>query len=145
MRIELTTHVDAGIEDLWAIVSDIEGWPRILDSMDAVRITSDGDFGEGSTALVKQPQIPELTWTVTSWRPGEIFAWRARVAGTTIDATHRIQAEGEGTRFTLSLHQYGPTAPLMALLGGRRNRRYVGMELEGTKRAAELRARERQT
>ena len=137
----MSTHVEASTEDLWAVVADIESWPDALESMNSVRITSDGAFGEGSTARLQQPSMPDLTWTVTSWRPESSFDWQTRFAGTTILATHRVEPDGSGSRLTLGVQQTGLTAPLMALLGGRRNRRYVGIELEGTKRAAEERAR----
>lgn len=139
MRVELTTHVDAPAEDVWAVVADVERWPDLLDSMDAVRITSSGELGEGSTARVKQPGMPELTWTVTRWQPGQRFDWQTRAAGTTTIGTHHVEADGSGSRLTLGLHQYGLLAPVLAVLSGRRTKRYVGMERDGLKRAAEQR------
>lgn len=139
MRVELTTHVEASIDDLWAVVSDIEGWPALLDSIDAVRITSEGALGEGGTARVKQPGMPEMTWTVTRWQPGKGFDWQTRTAGTTTVGTHQLESDGSGSRLTLGLHQYGALAPVFAVLGGRRTKRYVGMERDGLKAAAERR------
>lgn len=140
MLLETSTPVDAPPDAVWAVLADVERWPETSDSFESVRITSGDAFGEGSTARVKQPGMPELTWTVTRWQPGIGFDWQTRVAGTVTVGIHRIEPDGTGARLILEVHQRGALAPLLALLSGRRTRRYVQLELEGTKAAAERRA-----
>lgn len=141
MKFEFSTQVDATPDDVWAVVADVESWPSITDSMDEVQVTSEGPFGVGSTAKVKQPKIPQLTWTVTDWRAGRSFVWQTKSLGVTIIAMHEVQATSEGTRLTLGIRQRGLLSPLIELTSGKRTKQYVQMELAGTKRAAEERAR----
>ncbi|UYM07662.1 SRPBCC family protein [Solicola gregarius] len=141
MEFELSTQVDASPDDVWAVVADVESWPSVTDSMDEVRVTSEGAFGVGSTAKVKQPKIPLLTWTVTDWREGRSFVWQTSSLGVTIVASHDVRATSDGTRLTLGIDQHGLLSPLAQLMTGKRAKQYVQMELAGTKRAAEERAR----
>ncbi|UPK75355.1 SRPBCC family protein [Nocardioidaceae bacterium SCSIO 66511] len=141
MKFEISTQVDASSDDVWAVVAAVESWPSVTDSMEDVQVTSEGPFGVGSTARVRQPKVPVLTWTVTDWRPGRSFTWQTKALGVTSIASHDVEETTEGTRLTLGIRQHGLLAPVSDLITGKRIRQYVQLELEGTKRAAEERAR----
>src|SRR5262249_52015198 len=66
------------------------------------------------------------------------FTWTSRSGGITTAADHEIVAGPDGTsRVTHRIRQSGALAGVVALLVGRRARRYVDMEAAGLKRATE--------
>lgn len=137
MRFQLSAHISAPTSIVWLVLSDVGRWPSLTDSIERVRVDSTCRFGLESSARVKQPGIPELTWTVTRWDPGNGFDWQARSPGVTTVGTHLIERDGSGSRLTLGIEQTGWLAPPIALLSGKRTRQYVQLELEGLTRAAE--------
>lgn len=137
MKIEVSTHVAAPTSVVWMAVSDVSSWPSWTDSMERVQLDSMCRIGVESKARVKQPGMPEMTWTVTRWDTGRGFAWESRMPGLTTIGTHDIEPDGTGSRLLLSLEQTGWLAPLVELVSGKRSRRYVRLELDGLTRAAE--------
>ncbi|MFI0444681.1 SRPBCC family protein [Actinomadura sp. 6N118] len=138
MHHEVTIDINAPAETVWRLLEDVERWPEWTASIDRVERLTDGPFGEGSKARVHQPKLPAAIWTVTDFAPGRSFTWMARTPGLTTVASHDITPNPNGTvNVRLSLDQTGPLAFLIALLAGRRSRRYVAMEAAGLKRKAE--------
>jgi uncharacterized membrane protein len=69
--------IDAPIEKVWAEVADIEGQPRWMTEMKAVRLLSDGPVGVGTTgeADVRILGIPVVDpVTITEFEPPHRFA-----------------------------------------------------------------------
>lgn len=137
MRVELSTHIEAPTSAVWIVLSDVAQWPTWSESMERVRVDATCRFGVGSKARIKQPKLPESTWTVTRWDTGEGFDWESKALGVTSIGTHEIERDGSGSRVTLGFEQTGWLAPMMSLLIGKRARRYVEMERDGLRRAAE--------
>ena len=119
------------------VVSDIAQWPTWTESMERVQPDSMCRFGLESKARVKQPGMPAMTWTVTRWEPGSRFDWVTKSLGVTIVASHAIERADSGSRLTLSVEGTGWLAPIASLATSKRTRRYVQMELDGLRRAAE--------
>jgi hypothetical protein len=85
--------------------------------------------------------MPPLVWTVCELDDGHAFAWRTASLGVTTIGAHRIAPLDSGrTLLTLAVSQTGALASLVGLLTGSQTRRYVQMELDGLKRAAETAA-----
>jgi uncharacterized protein YndB with AHSA1/START domain len=140
MQFETTVEIDADAQDVWAVLIDAQRWPQWTDSTQEVVWLDGGTPSVGSRARVKQPGMPPLTWTVTDLEPGRRFDWRTSSVGVTTVGTHAIAPTADGhSRLTLGLRQTGPLAGLVGLLTGARTRRYVQMEADGLKRAAESR------
>ena len=140
MQFETTVAIDADTQDVWTALIEAQRWPEWTDSMEEVTWLDGGAPSVGSRARVKQPGMPALTWTVTEMEPGHRFDWRTSSVGVTTVGTHAVAAAGDGrSRLTLGLRQSGPLAGLIGLLTGARTRRYVQMEADGLKRAAESR------
>ncbi|GAA2576016.1 SRPBCC family protein [Actinomadura fulvescens] len=139
MHHEVTVEINAPRETVWALLEDVERWPEMTASIKRVERLTEGPFGEGSRARVHQPGLPAAVWTVTDFAPGRAFTWTARTPGVTTVASHDITSHPDGTvSVRLGLDQSGPLAFLVALLAGRRARRYVAMEAAGLKQKAEL-------
>jgi len=137
---EETVEIDAPIEVVWAVLSDVERWPRWTESMSSVELVTPGPLREGSVAHVKQPKLPMATFTVDGYEEGRSFSWTAAAAGVRSTGDHRIEATPTGTRATVVLEQSGAMAGFVGLAYAKLIRRYVRMEAEGLKREAESRA-----
>ncbi|GAA2135074.1 SRPBCC family protein [Actinomadura napierensis] len=137
MHFEVTVDIDAAPETVWNLLKDVERWPDMTASMSSVDLL-DTPLAEGSRARVRQPGMPAAVWTVTAFTENENFTWRSRSPGVTTTGGHEVRpGPSGGTTVRLTLDQTGPLAPLIALLLGSRTRRYVTMEANGLKTAAE--------
>jgi uncharacterized membrane protein len=138
MQFETKVEIDASAAAVWAALVDIQDWPEWTKSMQDVRWLDGDSIRVGARARIKQPGTPALTWTVTELDPGSAFAWQASSPGIKTIGTHAVSAAGEGrTALTLGLRQTGALAGLIGALTGARTRRFVQMEADGLKRAAE--------
>jgi uncharacterized membrane protein len=136
----LTTSADARADlgATWAVLRDVADWPRWTRSMTTVERLDDGPLRLGSQARIKQPGMQPLVWEVTTFEDRAEFSWTNRSPGVRTVGRHLLQANGDGsTRITLELHQTGPIAGLLNLMFGRRNRRYLDLEVAGLKAASE--------
>src|SRR3954469_10324097 len=131
MEHTLKFPVDAPPDDAWAVLSDVERWPEWTASMRTVERLDEGDLRVGSTARIKQPALPRVTWTVTDVVPGRSFTWEARSGGVRTKGIHTVEPDGDGSLVTLGIDQRGPMSWLVTLLYARRTKRYVAMEAEG--------------
>ncbi len=131
-----TITVGAPAERLWASVVDVESWPRWTTSMTEVRVLGGGVLGAGSQVLIRQPGLRVTTWGVTDFEPGRSFTWCSSTTGLRTVAVHSVQAAPQGSSLTLTVRQSGLLSPLVALLMGRKVRRFVAMESRGLAAAA---------
>jgi uncharacterized membrane protein len=139
MQFETTVQTDAPVEAVWAALVDVRHWPEWTESMQDVRWLDDDGIRVGARARIKQPGTPALTWTVTELDEGRAFAWEASSPGVRTVGTHAVtSAAGQpGSTLTLGLRQSGALAGVVGALTGARTRKFVQMEADGLKRAAE--------
>jgi len=130
MHTEVTTPVQASAERVWAVLSDVEGWPSWTASVQQVVL--DGPLAVGAVAKVRQPKLPPTAWTVTEVVPGRSFTWESKVPGSHAIGEHEITATGDGAcEVRLSLEQRGPLGRVIGRLYRGLTRRYVQMEADG--------------
>lgn len=137
MRLEATIDISAPSTKVWAVLAGVENWPEWTKSMRKVERLEGGPFGLGSRVRISQPGFPPVVWTVTEFEPGSGFVWEAKSVGMRTVAGHRVEARDGGSLVTLSVEQTGLLAGIFGLMYGAKSRRYVEMEAEGLKRAAE--------
>jgi uncharacterized protein YndB with AHSA1/START domain len=138
MQFETTVQTDAPVETVWAALVDVRRWPEWTESMQDVRWLDDEGLRVGARARIKQPGSPALTWTVTELDAGRAFTWEASSPVVTTVGTHAVSAAGDQlSTLTLGLQQSGVLAWLVGALTGARTRRFVQLEADGLKRAAE--------
>jgi uncharacterized membrane protein len=138
MRFEQSIDIEASQERVWDVLSDLEEWPQRIDTVDVVELLTPTPVGEGSRVRLKQPRLPEGTWDVTVWDAPSYFEWRQKSSGVTSVAGHRVEALEEGrSRLTLTLDMRGPLVLIVALFYKGLTNRYMTMEAQGMKRAAE--------
>lgn len=106
--------IEAGADQVWAVLVDIGHWPSWNPTVTSVRPLQDGPFGLGSTAEVRQPKLPQATWRVSRYESGERFEWITTSPGVTTRADHHVEPlDGGRSHLTLELHQTGPLAGLV--------------------------------
>jgi len=138
MRFEESIDIDAQQERVWEVLSDLEAWPRRIDTVDVVEVLTPAPMSKGSRVRLKQPKLPEGTWDITVWDAPSFFEWRQKSGGITSVAGHRVEMLEEGrSRLTLSLDMRGPLIPVIGLFYRGLTNRYMTIEAQGMKRAAE--------
>lgn len=113
MKLRHVIHIDAPPDVVWAVTEDIERWPEWTPTVNSVKRLDQGEFDVGSTALLRQPGLPEAKWVVTALIRGAQFTWESRIRGIRIIATHEIIATETGTQSTLHIDLSGPVVFLL--------------------------------
>ena len=116
MVLEDTIEIDAPADRVWQATIDVEDWPQWAPAMERIRREDSGDFKRGSTALIKQKQMPETRWTVTEINPGHSFSWQARVRGIDMVATHVITPGERAVTSLLRIEMQGLTIKLLGFI-----------------------------
>ena len=138
MRFERSIDIDAPQQRVWDVLSDIEAWPRRIDTVEALEVLTPAPLARGSRVRLRQPKLPEAVWEVTAWKPPSSFEWMQKSGGMTVEAGHRVEALGEArARLTLTIEMRGLLAPVMGRFYGDLTNRYLARESEGMRRAAE--------
>jgi uncharacterized membrane protein len=138
MRFKESIDIDAQQERVWEVLSDLEAWPRRIETVDVVELLTPAPMSKGSRVRLKQPKLPEGTWDITVWDAPSYFEWRQKSGGITSVAGHRVEMLEEGrSRLTLSLDMRGPLIPVIGLFYRGLTNRYMTIEAQGMKRAAE--------
>ena len=138
MHFEKSIEIDAPQQRVWDVLSDLEAWPQRIETVDLVELLTPAPITEGSRVRLRQPKLPEGTWDITVWDAPSYFEWTQKSSGTTSVAGHRVEALGEGrARLTLTLDMRGLLIPIMTLFYKGLTMRYMDLEAEGMKRAAE--------
>jgi uncharacterized membrane protein len=138
MHFEKTIEIDAPQQRVWDVLSDIEAWPRRIETVDVVDLLTPAPITKGSQVRLKQPKLSEGIWDITVWDAPSYFEWTQKTGGITSVAGHRVEALGEGrARLTLTLDMRGFLIPVIALFYKGLTNRYMNLEAEGMKRAAE--------
>ena len=138
MRFEKSIEIEASQRRVWDVLGDLESWPERIETVDLVALLTPAPISVGSRVRLKQPKLPEGTWEVTAWDAPSFFEWTQKTGGITSVAGHRVEALGDSrARLTLTLDMRGLLIPIMALFYRDLTNRYMTLEAEGMKRAAE--------
>jgi uncharacterized membrane protein len=138
MRFEQSIDIDARQQRVWDVLTDLEAWPQRIETVDVVELLTPAPVGEGSRVRLKQPKLPVGTWEVTVWEAPSFFEWRQTSGGVTTVAGHRVDALDEGrSRLTLTLDMRGLLVPVFGRLYKGLTNRYMTLEAQGMKGAAE--------
>ena len=139
MHFEKSIEVDAPQQRVWDVLTAIEAWPQRIETVDNVELLTPAPIGKGSRVRLKQPKLPDGTWDITTWDAPSYFEWIQKSGGATIVAGHRVEPLGEGrARLTLTIDVRGLLVPIMGLFYKDLTNRYMNLEAEGMKRAAEF-------
>jgi hypothetical protein len=138
MRFEQFIDIDAQPQRVWDVLSDLEAWPQRIETVDVVELLTPPPVATGARVRLKQPELPEGTWEVAVWDAPSYFEFRQQSGGVTTVAGHRVVALAEGrSRLSLTLEMRGLLIPIVALFYKGLTNRYMTIEAQGIKRAAE--------
>jgi uncharacterized membrane protein len=134
--LSIAVDIKAPPDRVSAVLRDIERWPEWTATMSSVRRMDDGPLAVGSRAKVWQPKLMPAVWQVTELDHRN-FTWVTRSPGIRVKAGHLVEANGAGSKVTLSLEFSGFLGVLVARLYRDLNRRYVAIEAEGLRKRCE--------
>ncbi len=138
MRFEKSIDINAPQEHVWEVLSDLEAWPDRIETVDSVEVLTPEPPSVGGQVRLKQPKLPEGTWVITVWDAPSFFEWRQKSSGVTSVAGHRVEAlEAGRSRLTLTLEMRGLMTFMVRLFFKDLTNRYMDLEAESMKRAAE--------
>ena len=138
MRFEQSIDIGSQQQRVWDVLSDLEAWPQRIETVDAVELHTPPPVAIGTRVRLKQPKLPEGTWEVTVWDAPSYFEWTQKTGGVTSIAGHRVEALKEvRSRLILTLEMQGLLVPVVGLFYKGLTNRYMALEAEGMKRAAE--------
>jgi uncharacterized membrane protein len=80
-------HVDAPVERVWDLWSNLESWPRFMSHLKEVRGTSEGR----SHWVAVGPAGTSVEWDAitTEWLPNEVIAWKS-IEGSMVENSGRV-------------------------------------------------------
>ena len=128
--------IDAPIEVVWSVFTDVERWPTWASSFTSVELI-DGPMRLGAKARIRQPGLPTVVWEVTKWEPGHSWTWTATSPGARTEASHVLTRVGDGTVAQQSITPSGPIGRLAAFVWRSLTRRYLAIEAAGLKQRSE--------
>jgi uncharacterized protein YndB with AHSA1/START domain len=138
MDFEISVSIDAPLERVWSVLTDVERWPEWTASMRSVTYAYGAKVAVGSKVRIEQPKLPAMVWEVTQVEARRSFSWMAKSGGITTLAVHRVSpGPRDGIVVSLGLRQRGPLAGLVGILTARLTRQYVQMEAQGLKQRCE--------
>ena len=115
MKLTDVVQINAPIEVVWRVTTDIEQWSRWTPTIDSIQRLDSGKFDVGSRAHVKQPGMPVTEWTVIEMIDQHRFTWRSRGFGLTMTASHELKTSPHGTENVLRLAmEYGANRVIFA-------------------------------
>jgi hypothetical protein len=138
MHFEESIDIGSGQSRVWEVLSDLEGWPRHIETVEVVELLTPGPLGVGSKVRLRQPKLPEGEWEITVWDAPSYFEFRQTSGGVTNVAGHRVEAIDDlRSRLTLNLDMRGWLVPVVAVFYKGLTERYLTIEAQGMKSAAE--------
>ena len=136
MLYENTLVIEAPIDRLWHLTTDITAWPAFMPTIQSLVRLDDGPLRVGSTARIKQPGQTPAVWTVTRIEPNREFTWETRRMGMRMTGGHHLEEVPGGTRNRLTIEVAGRGAGLFMALFGAPVRRAIRTENAAFQRKA---------
>ncbi len=138
MNHEAVVHAQAGPEDVWSFLVDVEGWPSWTPSVRRAQLLTPAPLAVGSRVRLHQPRLAPMTWTVTKLDAPVRFTWAAKAPGLHIVADHILSPASDGTTtIRLTIEETGGLARAIEPLTRGTTDRYVRIEAQSLKESAE--------
>jgi len=133
MKVTNSIEIHASTDSVWSVTTALERWPEWNPNVTEVARQDAGPLAIGSQVLVRQNGLPAAVWTVTVLEAKKRFAWKSRIRGVPMTATHVIEDMGPGARSRLELEATGFVALLLWPFLRPTIRRSIGIENDGLK------------
>jgi uncharacterized protein YndB with AHSA1/START domain len=138
MRFDDEVLINASIDRVWAVYSDVEHWPEWTASVRGVEYVEGDAVKVGARVRIRQPKLPTAVWEVRTVEPGRSWTWEASGPGVHTTAVHTLEPVGEQqTRVRQTIVQQGFLGKVIGRVYGGLTRRYLSMEAAGLKQRSE--------
>jgi uncharacterized protein YndB with AHSA1/START domain len=118
-RFETDITTEADPERVWAIWTDVGGWPRWHPGIAQASLES--PFAEGARGSSRAPGGPRSELRIGPVEPGRRFVSETILPLTRLRFEHQIEpAKGGGTTITYGVEMSGPATPLLQRVIGPR-------------------------
>jgi hypothetical protein len=115
MLIQDSVSINAPLDVVWDVTVDVDSWHEWSPTVTSIKRIEPGEFGMDKSAVVKQPQMPELIWRVTQYIPLTEFTWTTQMPGLSMTGSHLISREGDATISVLTLNMTGILSVIAAI------------------------------
>lgn len=139
MKIESQVIIQADIEVLWAVITDVNNWPMWDPHEEAARL--EGPFATGTKGWSKPKGAPDAHWVITNVEAGRAWGSESPLPGGKIAGQTTLEPLTEGrVRCTKTVTVTGFLVPLFYLYFGRlirvdMDRTWAALEREASRRA----------
>ena len=139
MRFEKSIDIDAPQQRVWDVLSALEAWPQRIETVDVVELLTSGADRQRQPRAARAAEATRgLPGTSRSgMRRPTSSGHRSRPARPASPATASKRWKTAGHVSTLTLDMRGLLIPIMTLFYKKLTNRYMNLEAEGMKRAAE--------
>lgn len=137
-RITEAAVINGDVAQVWAIATDVSGWPAWDPHEEAARL--DGPFAAGTTGWSKPKGAPAANWTITAVEAGRMWSSACGLPGGELRGVNIFDVCGPATvRCTKTVMVTGPLVPLFRLWFGPRIRRdmrrtFAALQVEAARR-----------
>ena len=126
---EFSTETAASPEDVWRVLTAVDGWPTWHPGYTAAHL--DGPLQTGAHGSITLARGPRRPFTVYEVDPERSLIYGGDVPGGRQRFLHRIESIGPGrTRVTMGHTIEGPLSPLFGFLFGRIIRGHMPIALK---------------
>jgi uncharacterized membrane protein len=129
--------INANIEKVYGIWTDIEKWYLWTKSIKQISYLENFSFKVGGRAKVIQPELSPAVWNITEIKADKSFTWETKILGVTVIGEHILESSSGGTIAKSILTYKGFLASVLCAISRKLTIRYMTMEMEGLKNECE--------
>jgi carbon monoxide dehydrogenase subunit G len=121
MKFSASVEINATPEKAWALLNNVEEWPKWIPSLKKIEKVSEGSLGVGSRVLVVARSLitVNLLMTITEFVPGRSVVMEGKVLGVRMKRYYEMEPMNGRARLTAGGEVSGPLAFLVRR-GGQR-------------------------
>lgn len=117
--IQVSRDIKAPAEQVWAVITDLQGSPDVVDAIERVEVLTPGPFGVGTTwretrTMFGKSATEEMA--VSSVDPGRGYTVVADSSGVHYESSFRIDPTPSGSHLTMSFGGH-PTTTIASVMG----------------------------
>ena len=130
MEISCSKTIDAPVEAVWSIMTNLDGFPDAVSGIERVERLDDGTgFGVGTkwreTRTLFGRTATEDMW-VTKFEPGRSYVVEASSRGADYRTTQRVEPDGDGGSVLVMSFSGTPTGTMAKIVSATIGRFFVG-------------------
>jgi acyl-coenzyme A synthetase/AMP-(fatty) acid ligase len=129
--------IRASIAVVWRLFEDIEHWPDWTATVLSAARTEPGLLTLGASYRIRQPDLPERIYTVTSLQEQREMIWETKATGLRMVASHEVRATRSGSCVKLVFSMTGILAPIVCRWYAGKIGGMVQLEADSLRRVAE--------